>query len=202
MKLLTWIVVLLVTGCGAVETAKSEKKKFDERDSKLMGEWSTKCYENKDVKPSYVREELKFRGNGDFDKITVLHTDAECKNEALRYMVSGTYNGAGKVEDKPNVHKINLNIAKVTLKPQTEEEAKALNEKKLCGKTDWAKNADVAVQDMDCEGADYRNGDVIFDLYEVADKTLYLGKAFLFFDKSDADLRPANVNTDKPYMKK
>lgn len=202
MKLLTLAIVFLLTGCGALETAKSEKKKIDERDSKLMGDWETKCYENKDVKPSYVREEMKFKKNGDFDKITILHTDDQCKTEALRYTVSGTYNGAGKVDDQPNVKKINLNIAKVSLMPQTDEEAKALNDKKFCGKTDWIKDGSVEVQDKDCEGKDYKKGDVVFDIYEVADKSLYLGKTFLFFDKSDADLRPVNVNTDRPYLKK
>lgn len=202
MKAITWSVALLLTGCGAFEAAKDEKKKIDDRDSKLIHEWQTDCYENKDVDPSYVREEIKFKLNGDFDKVTVLHTDDQCKNEVLRYTVSGTYNEAGRVEDQPNVKKINLNVAKVFLMPQSDDEAKVLNDKKLCGKTDWTKDKAVEVQSLDCEGEDYKDGDVIFDIYEVDDNKLYLGKTFLFFDKSDADLRPTRVNARKPYTKK
>lgn len=202
MKVLAWSVVFLLAGCGAIESVKEEKKKVEEKDLKLIDEWATECYENKDIEPSFVREEMKFKLNGDFDKVTFLHTDGECSNEVLRYTVSGTYNEAGRVEDKPNVEKINLNVAQVVLQPQTDEEANSLSEKKMCGKTDWKKGESVEVQGLDCEGEDYKNGDVIFDIYEIDGDKLFLGKTFLFFDKSDADLRPSNVNTDKPYTKK
>ena len=196
------LVAGLAAACGTSHT-KNEGAKNLENAPELAGEWRTDCHKLDWLGFSYERQTLKFSLLGDFDRLTTVYTDASCATSSSSLSEHGTFSALGASQSTPNATDINFQIAAATVKPDSDDGAKALNALGYCGVTGWQSGGEVDVIGKTCLGRTHAKGEVIFDVYNIDQdgKRLKTGKASLLVDKSDANARPTKLDDSLPYAK-
>ena len=169
--------------------------------SQLAGTYKTDCTKNSLLGLTSTDRQLSFSRVGDFDRTEVYYSGAACDSApALTYKVSGTVQEQGKLPADKTLDMLNFAVSKASITPGTDALVTAMNTTRFCGKADWAINTEAQIDSVDCSGFTIKKGDVIQDVYDNRDGTLYFGKKFALLLKETGD-RPTTVDADIPYHK-
>jgi len=193
---------ILTSACGAFST-KNKGQKTQENDRQLAGQWQDSCTKKDWLGFTYQRQTFQFSAIGDFDRTTTLYSDEGCATALSTLLEHGTYASLGESAAAPGARDINLTITEASLKPQTDDGAKLLNDVSYCDVTTWERDKDVSVLGKNCAGTTHPSGEVVFDLYRIENegKHLVTGKGSLWVDKSEASSRPESLDLEHVYIK-
>ncbi len=169
--------------------------------NQLAGSYKAQCAQNSVLGLTSTARDISFSSVGDFDKKEVYFTDSSCGGSAaLTYRVVGTVASVGKLPENNELDMINFTIGDAYITPGTQALVDTLNATSFCGKKDWALNAEAKISDAKCNDFTITKGEVIQDVYEERDGTLYFGKKFALLLNETGD-RPTEVDMDLPYAK-
>lgn len=188
--------------CGDSSDDKNDGQTVENIPNQLAGDYKTACTANSDLLGlgSSTRE-LSFSSVGDFDKKEVYFSGESCSEApGLTYRVVGTVSNQGKLPENPELDLINFTIAEAYLTPGTQTLVDTMNNTSFCGKKDWALNTEASIASLNCNDFTIKKGDVVQDVYDDRDGTLYFGKKFALLLKQTGD-RPTEVDLDLPYNK-
>lgn len=190
--------VLLASACG---DDNNDGQTIENIPTQLAGSYKTDCTANSVLGLSSTNRRISFSSVGDFDKTETYYAGSACADApALTYKVSGTVQEQGKLPANTELDMLNFAVSSASIIPGTEALVTTLNTTKFCGKTDWALNSEVSIDSLDCSGFSIKKGDVIQDVYDDRDGTLYFGKAFALLLNETAT-RPTEIDEDIPYHK-
>lgn len=190
---------LLSVACG--KDNKNDGQTIENIPTQLAGTYKTDCTQNSVLGLTSTDRTLSFSSVGDFDRTEVYHTGSACDSApALTYKVHGTVQEQGKLPSDQTLDMLNFAVSSASLVPGTDALVKTMNVTKFCGKADWALNTEVAIDSLDCSGFTIKKGDVIQDVYDNRDGTLFFGKKFALLLK-ETGARPSTVDTNVPYHK-
>lgn len=195
-----------ILALGLIQTACSDDDKNDGQTienipNQLAGDYKTGCTENSALGLTSSTRELSFSSVGDFDKKEVYYTDDACaESAALTYKVVGTVSNQGKLPENQELDMINFTIAEALITPGTQALVDTLNTTSFCGKQDWALNVEASVAELNCNDFTIAKGEVIQDVYDDRDGTLFFGKKFALLLNETGD-RPVEIDDSLPYNK-
>lgn len=174
---------------------------IEEIPNQLAGTYKTDCTANGVLDLSSTNRTLEFSSVGDFDKQEVYYAGDSCADApALTYKVKGTVQAKGALPENAELDMLNFSVNTALLTPGTQAIVTTLNATNFCGKKDWAVGLEVSIDSLDCDGFTIKKGDVISDVYDDKDGTLYFGKTFALLLNQTGD-RPTEVDLDVPYHK-
>ena len=75
-----------------------------------------------------------------------------------------------------------------------------LNTTSFCGKKDWAISVETSIAELKCNAFTIAKGEVIQDVYDDRDGTLFFGKKFALLLNGTGE-RPTEVDAELPYKK-
>ena len=169
--------------------------------NQLAGDYKTACTKNSALGLTSSIRELSFSSVGDFDKKEVYFAKGDCSEApALTYKVVGTASNQGKLPENQELDLINFTVAEAYLTPSTQFLVDTLNTTSFCGKKDWAVNVEASIADLSCNDFTISRGEVIQDVYDDRDGTLFFGKKFALL-LNQTDERPTEVDLELPYNK-
>jgi hypothetical protein len=174
---------------------------IEEIPNQLAGTYKTDCTANGVLELSSSNRSIDFSSVGDFDKQEIYYAGDSCTDApALTYKVKGTVQDKGTLPENGELNMLNFSVNTAVLTPGTQALVNTMNTLKFCGKTDWAVGAESNIESLDCDGFTIKKGDVISDVYDDKDGTLYFGKTFALLLKQTGE-RPTEVDLDTPYHK-
>ncbi|RYZ89912.1 MAG: hypothetical protein EOP04_05510 [Proteobacteria bacterium] len=169
--------------------------------NQLSGDYKTACTENSALGLTSSTRELSFSSVGDFDRKEVYFTNDNCTDVAgLTYRVVGTASVPGKLPENVELDVINFQIGEAYITPGNQALTDTLNATSFCGVKDWALNVEKSIADLQCNDFAIKKGEVIQDVYDDRDGTLFFGKKFALLLNED-DARPTEVDLSLPYNK-
>lgn len=169
--------------------------------TQLAGTYKTDCTQNSVLGLTSTDRQLDFSAVGDFDRTEIYYTGDACGSApALTYKVSGTVQEQGKLPSDQTLDMLNFAVSNASIIPGTDALVATMNTTRFCGKTDWALNTEVSIDSLDCSGFTIKKGDVIQDVYDDREGTLYFGKKFALLLKETGD-RPTEIDEDVAYHK-
>lgn len=169
--------------------------------NQLAGDYKTGCTQNSALGLTSSTRELSFSSVGDFDKKEVYFSDDACaESAALTYKVVGTVSNQGKLPSNEELDMINFTVAEAYITPGTQALVDTLNTTSFCGKKDWALNVEASIAELNCNDFTIQKGQVIQDVYDDRDGTLFFGKKFALLLNETGD-RPSEIDEDLPYNK-
>ncbi len=191
---------MLVAACG--KDNKNDGQTIEEIPTALAGTYNTDCTKNGVLGLSSTDRELAFSRLGDFDKKEVYYSGSECADApSLTYKVKGTAQDKGKNPADQTLELLNFSVNDAFLTPGTEAIVTTMNASSFCGKKDWVIGQEVSIGGLDCNGFTIKKGDVIPEIYDDRDGTLFFGKSFALLLKQTGE-RPTQVDESIPYHKK
>lgn len=191
-----------MANCGRSST-KSKGEKLRQNDFSLSGTWSSECGKSDWLGLTHEKTTFKFSPLGDYDKITTLYSDAECKQGASKLVERGTYASLGKTANVPEATDINFTLVAADMTALSDQSVKLMNTASYCEKSDWKVGESADVLGKKCLGISLAGGKVIFDIYRFSKdkKQLTFGRDQIFLDKSDAQSRPDRLNGERIFNK-
>jgi hypothetical protein len=187
--------------CGKMMKGKSDKK-MAQQDSALAHSWKAECASADVLQLTHTRRKISLNMLGNFDKTESFYGSAGCDKSYLNYKVSGTYATLGPSAHNADINSVNFTINKATITVFNQGTVEVMNRLEFCGKKDWKVSDEINVTNKKCKGLAVKRGDVIFDVYEVKDNTLFLGKKFFFLSTDEAPSdRPDSVASEVPYSR-
>ena len=191
----------LSASCGSTKSTKKEGKKLRQTAKSLNGEWDASCQKQDWFNFTQAAERFRFSPLGDFEKRTEIFRK-DCKAADLVIETGGTYDSLGKAKDIPDAKEINFTISAASVTPKSEDAVKALKAMKYCSISEWALGKKEDVLGKDCAGVNYKNGEVVYDIYRQKNKQLYFGKKMLFLAGETANDRPVKLEEKRVFVKK
>ena len=195
------LIAAVSIGCGTFET-KKKGRKAQQNAMELAGEWRSNCVKLDWLGLQCSVESYAFTAIGDFDKKTTVFSDEGCATASAELVQRGTYDELGGSKEVQGAKDINFTVVEAGLAPKDARLLAPMNAALYCGHNDWAVNVAQTIIDRDCGGKTTRRGQVIFDLYQVADKTLHFGDTMMFFNKSNPAQRPNKLDAGRTFTKK
>jgi hypothetical protein len=195
------ILALALTGFACKDDDKNDGQTIENIPNQLSGAYKTACTENSALGLTSSTRSLDFSSVGDFDRKEVYFSNDSCTGTAgLTYRVVGTVSVPGALPENTQLDIINFQIGEAYITPGTQALVDTLNATSFCGAKDWALNVEKSIADLQCNDFAIKKGEVIQDVYDDRDGTLYFGKKFALLLNED-DARPTEVDLDLPYNK-
>ncbi|RYZ87011.1 MAG: hypothetical protein EOP04_12690 [Proteobacteria bacterium] len=186
---------------GACSDDDDDKNPADQIPNQLAGLYKTDCSQNGVLGLTSTAREIDLTAIGGFDRKEMYYGGDACTDAvALTYRVTGTVQSQGALPENTQLDLINFSVSEAYITPGTDALVTTLNTTKFCGKSDWAIGQEVTIGGLDCNGFTIRKGDVIPEVYEDVDGTLYFGKKFALLLNQTGE-RPTEVDMDLPYHK-
>jgi hypothetical protein len=186
--------------CGNIFRGRGDAK-MEQQDAALAHSWKASCAKADVLELTHTRRKIRLGVLGNFDRFEHFYGSDACNDSQMEYKVSGTYATLGENKDNSDVKNINFTVNKATIKVTSKATVDVMNRLKLCEISDWKLNEEVNITNKKCTGFSVKRGDVIFDVYEVKDKSLYFGKKLFFLSGDNAADRPNEVATDVEYIR-
>jgi hypothetical protein len=114
--------------------------------------------------------------------------------------VEGTVQEKGDLPENPELDMLNFSVSEVYIKLNSEVLQNALNTTNFCGISDWAVGQERDVSGADCRGFSIKKGDVIQEVVDDREGTLYFANNFALL-LSKTDDRPNVIDDKIPYHK-
>jgi len=167
----------------------------------LEGTWVSSCLSNTILDLSHTRRQYEFKLDRSFAKIEFLYDNDECNNQLIEYRVEGDYRTDRTAEDLPGTP-IDFEISAASLTPGADSAADLLNGTSFCGISEWKNGEPVDITGLDCLGFSVREGETIFEIYDIQDDDqLLFGQNFLFLQQTDSAKRPIDLDDEVVYQK-
>ncbi len=198
--------LLALPACGSSNSSKDVVDDASAR-TELQGTWTDACHAPNrlaDVlKTGFAQDRYEFGLlQNRFTRTLSVYSDAACSKPGFTETIEGGYTVIGDGPDIDGGRPINYTLTKATINPQTAAAVDALNVVSYCGVKDWALNQAKEVTNKTCALQQFKNGDVVFDIFRVENKQLTMGKTSFFADGSSGQARPTERNKDLAFTKK
>lgn len=190
---------LLSFACGK-DDDNNDGQTIEEIPTQFAGTFRTDCLPNSQLNLSHATRELKISNVGDFDKKEVYYSDACASAPSLVYKVVGTVQNKGKLPEDQTLDMLNFSVNEAYITAGSEDVVNVLNTTRFCGKNDWVLNQETSIAGLNCQNFAISKGEVIQDVVEDQDGTLYFGKKFALLLNETGE-RPTEVDMDVPYHK-
>lgn len=191
---------LLAFACGD-DDDKNDGQTIEEIPDQFTGTFRTDCLPTTFFEQSHATRELHISMLGDFDKKEVYFADACESAPALVYKVVGTVAEKGKLPEDERLDMINFSVNDAYITAGNQSVVNFLNTTNFCGKSNWVLNQETSIAGLNCRDFAIEKGEVIEDVVEDIDGTLYFGKTFALLLNETGE-RPTEVDMDVPYHKK
>ena len=200
VKLAVFIAAGLVPACGALQT-KNKNQKASQTVMSLNGQWESPCQKQDWFDFSQAIERYTFSALGDFEAKNEIFRD-DCKTADNVVELAGTYASLGKDASAPDAKDINFTVSTATMIPKSDVAVKMLNAMKYCSVQDWTLDKKVDILNKECVGINYKNGEVVFNIYRQNSDQLYLGRKMFPLAADSASARPNKVDEERIFAKK
>jgi hypothetical protein len=164
----------------------------------LEGAWKTACL-NMDGEPS---RQYEFRFSGEQVTMDYLgFADTACNVPALMIRFTARYTlPAGDELSRPQP--IDLVLDSVSLTPRDQEVTSYFNTTAYCGFADWQADTARDVTGNQSEGCEMpAAGDVLFNLIQIQEGVLTMGRTDEEHNGSSPDTRPTELNRDESFTR-
>jgi len=190
--------LLVLPACGKDDN--NDNNAVEEIPTNYVGLYKTDCVANTVLDLSHTIRTVDMRANGGFTRTEQYYSDDNCQQGALALRVEGTVQEKGDLPEDPKLDMLNFSVSEVYIKVGTDGLRNTLNATKFCGITDWATNQERDVSGKDCNGFTIKKGDVVQEVVDDRDGTLYFGNNFaLLLNRTDD--RPTAIDDKIPYHK-
>lgn len=166
----------------------------------MSGKWSSGCLPDLGKKSYYFLDERNF-SNTAFDTTFSSFSDKACQTRLMTQIQIGTYS-LGSTSEGQTAFPVNLTIEAVKIILHTESLVKAYNDRNFCGGS-WEADLERAITKELCVQGTSGSGqpDMIFELFEIRDNTLYFGIKDAAHSGKSSETRPTVIDGSRGYEK-
>ncbi len=189
--------LLVLPACG--DNDDNDDNAIEEIPTNYIGLYKTDCIANTVLDLSHTIRTVDMQADGGFARSEEYFSDA-CQTSALQLRVEGTVQEKGDLPENPQLDMLNFSVSEVYIKVNTDLLKNTLNTTKFCGISDWAVGQERDVSGADCRGFTIKKGDVVQEVVDDREGTLYFGNNFaLLLNKTDD--RPNAIDEKIPFHK-
>jgi hypothetical protein len=189
--------LLVLPACGKDD---DDNNAIVEIPSNYIGLYKTDCVANTALDMTHTIRTVDMRANGGFTRREEYFTDGACQKGGLALRVEGTVQEKGDLPEDPKLDMLNFSVSDVYITVNNEALKNTLNTTRFCGISDWAVGKERDVSGADCRGFTIKRGDVIQEVVDDRDGTLYFGNNFALLLNNTND-RPTAIDEKVPYHK-
>lgn len=192
----------MIMGCGTLKKEKDKAHKGaganSQIDSDLVGTWERDCEKFDIFGVKYRKVKLDFGATLGYTREETVFDDEGCTQAEFAEKHTGTWAMVGNADG--GAKQLNITIKDAFVKPNNAQSAEVMNNTKFCGIKDWQEGKETEITNVDCPSA-AKEGEVIFEIYKLQDKKLYLGKTGFFSNGHTDASRPSEIDLSRPYDK-
>lgn len=190
--------LLILPACG--DNDDNDNNAVEEIPTNYLGLYKTDCVASTVLGLSHTIRTVDLQADGGFSRGEAYFSDDKCQQSALELRVEGTAQEKGDLPENPELDMLNFSVSEVYIKVNNEVLQTTLNTTSFCGFTDWAVGQERDVSGADCRGFTIKKGDVIQEVVDDREGTLYFANSFaLLLNKTDD--RPLAIDDKIPYHK-
>lgn len=191
--------LLVLPACGDDDDDNNDNV-VEEIPTNYVGLYKTDCIANTVLDLSHTVRTVDIQADGGFTRGEEYFSDDNCQQSALQLRVGGTVQEKGDLPEDPKLDMLNFSVSDVYIKVNSEALKDTLNSTNFCGFSDWTVGQERDVSGADCSGFTIKKGDVIQEVVDDREGTLYFGNNFaLLLNKTDD--RPTAIDEKIPYHK-
>ncbi len=173
---------------------------IEEIPTNYVGLYKTDCVANSVLDLSHTIRTIDIQADGGFSRTEEYFGSDSCQDSGLKLRVDGTVQEKGDLPENPQLDMLNFSVSDVFITVNSEALQKTLNATKFCGVSDWAVGQERTVSGADCRGFTIKKGDVIQEVVDDREGTLYFGRNFALLLNQTND-RPTEIDENVPYHK-
>lgn len=164
----------------------------------LTGKWSSGCQPDIGKKSYYFLDERDFDGS-EFNTAFSSYSDKDCKTKIMTQIQIGNFAFTAAAEGQ-SANPVDLTIGSVKIILHTTSLVQAYNDRKFCG-GNWVINIERPITKELCvQGTTgSEQPDMIYELFEVKDHTLYFGSKDAEHGGKTSETRPVVIDGSRGY---
>jgi hypothetical protein len=191
--------LLVLPACGDKDDDNNDNV-IEEIPTNYVGLYKTDCIANSVLDLSHTIRTVDIQADGGFSRTEEYFGSDNCQDSGLKLRVDGTVQEKGDLPENPELDMLNFSVSDVFITVNSDALRATLNTTKFCGISDWAVGQEREVSGADCRGFTIKKGDVVQEVVDDRDGTLYFGNNFaLLLNKTDD--RPTAIDEKVPYHK-
>ncbi len=164
----------------------------------LSGDWSTGC--NADpAKAGYFTQDKRGFDGTTFTTSFASFMDAECQSGLMTQTQTGSF-VIGDAVDGTAATELDITIGSISITLHTDDLVQSYNAKKFCG-GGWEKEQTRTISRVECGAAQSDEPDMVFEIFESRDGTLYFGKKDAAHTGKAESQRPETIDETRPFTR-
>ncbi|WP_141733456.1 hypothetical protein [Oligoflexus tunisiensis] len=192
--------LLILPACGDNDDDDKNDNVVEEIPTNYIGLYKTDCIASTALDLSHSIRTVDIQADGGFSRTEEYFGDEACQDSGLALRVDGTVQEKGDLPENPQLDMLNFSVNDVYITVNSDTLKDVLNTTRFCGITDWAVGQERNVAGADCRGFAIKKGDVIQEVVDDREGTLYFGKNFALLLNQTSD-RPTEIDDEVPYHK-